>query len=100
MHPAFFYSILAIMTVIALATTPGAPFGDFANTFIGVVFTVFAGSLGILTIFSATLVGLLSFGIFGWLAIVAALLLGFRFQLSTSFIIAALGLFAVMLVVV
>ncbi len=100
MHPQFFYSLVAIFFVIALATTPGAPLGDFANNFIGVTFTVFAGALGLLGVSSALLVGVLSFGLLGFLVALIALIMIFRLQLNLNFFAMALFLFAVMLVVV
>lgn len=100
MHPAFFYPVLSMLVLIALAATPGAPFADFANTFIAVFFTLFAATLSILGVLSFALVGILSLGLIGWGIMLVALLFVFRLQFNYSFVIAALGLFAVMLLVV
>ncbi len=101
MHPEFFYTVMALLVIVAIASVPGDnEVTQMARGVVGFVFTAFAVLLGGLGLFSAGLAGILAFGLLGWLAVVIALLALSRFRLSLNFAAAALVLFALMLAVV
>lgn len=95
-----FLFIVMILALAAVATVPGSPLAEFVDPAIGLLLFIISFVIGAAGLFSLGIVGFLAFGVFGWLALVAVLLLLFKMEFNVNFVLAAIGLFALMLVVV